>query len=116
MTGLVACVLLRRVKDEYSLLISLSVSVMVLFATLKMSGPVIEYIEYLSDTYDYSEYIGIVVKCCVVAVVCGFASEIASDCNENGIASKIVMIGKCTIMMYSLPLLKAIIDMARSFV
>lgn len=116
MTSLCACVMMKRVKDEYSLYISCALSLICFAAALNISRPVFEYVDTLCKMTVYDDYISIVIKSCTVGIICGFANEIACDCNEKAIGEKIILIGKCTIMLYSVPLIKVLIDGAVSFI
>lgn len=116
MTALCACVLLRRVKDEYALYISCALSLMCFTFVLNIAKPTLDYFEKVCSMTNYSEYLGVLIKTCTVGIICGFANEIACDCNEKGIGEKIILIGKCTIMLYVLPLIKELVDGAVSFI
>lgn len=56
-------------------------------------------------------YIGTVVRIIAIAYICQFASEMCRDSGQGAIASKIEFCAKILILLYSLPVVDALLTM-----
>ena len=43
----------------------------------------------------------------------GLVERICRDCGENAIASKVELVGKCAILLLTLPMLKVLLELAK---
>ena len=118
MTLFVSCILLtvvlvtflvviRGIKGEMAVPISLCVSVMLVGISLAICGPVFDFINNLVKPSS-KNYITILLKSVGVSLLASTAADICRDCGENSIAAKVEMLGKCEILFLSLPLLQEI--------
>jgi len=109
--GLIAIVVIKRIKEEYALFISLFISILLMIAAISYIEPVFGYIQsikVLNESTSY--YIKLMIKCSSCAMLCSFGSELCRDCGENSLGSKIELCGKCIIISLCLPLVKTVFD------
>ena len=110
-SGLITIVVIRRIKEEYALFISLFICIFLMLASVRFIQPVFEYIRSLSSLSENTTYyISLMIKCSSCAMLCSFASELCRDCGEISLGTKIELCGKCIIISLSLPLIKTVFD------
>ena len=61
-------------------------------------------------------YIKIVFKCLGVIYLSQFAADYCKDCGENAIASQVILAGKVSVLVISLPLFKAFTEIIKSLI
>lgn len=82
-------------------------------AALSISIPIIDFVNYLAKQYSI-EYISVLWKGLAISLVSVTASDLCRNAGENAIADKVELLGKCEILVLSLPLLKKLIEFASS--
>jgi len=102
--------IIRRIKGEMAVPLSLCLSVMLVGISLAICEPILEFINTLVKPSS-KKYITILLKSVGISLVASVASDICRDCGENTIAAQVEMLGKCEILLLSLPLLKEITEM-----
>lgn len=109
--GLVAIIVMRKVKDEYALFISLFICIWFMVISTSYVRPVFEYIMSLKALNENTTYyVSLIMKCSSCAMLCSFGSELCRDCGESSLGSKIELCGKCIILSLCLPLIKTVFD------
>ena len=98
---------IRSIKGEMAVPLSLCVSVMLVGLSLALSAPIMDFLGNLAEPSS-KKYMTTLLKTVGVSLVASTASDICRDCGENSIASKVEMLGKCEILFLSLPLLQDI--------
>lgn len=110
-------IIIRRYNKEYGLYISLAVSVLIFAAVLGSLSPVISLIKSLSEAAGTSSiYIAILFKALAVCYITRLASDCCKDCGENAIASRIDFAGKIAILLISVPLFEAILEIVKELI
>ena len=112
MTGLIGSVLLKRMKEEYSVFISLIVSALLTSSAITVITPVAKYINDIGDKTSTETYITLIFKSCGIAIITTLASDICRDCGESALGSKIDLFGKCVLIYMAFPLLQSVFDSA----
>ena len=112
MTGLVGTVLLKKMKEEYSLFISLVVTVLITSSAITVIAPVAKYINDIGNKTDIGTYITLIFKSCGIAIITTLASDICRDCGETALGSKIDLFGKCVLIYMAFPLIQSVFDSA----
>lgn len=100
-------IVIRSIKGELAVPLSLCVSVMLTGVSLAICSPILEFINTLAKPSNQN-HITILLKSVGISLVASTASDICRDCGENSIANKVELFGKCEILFLSLPLLKEI--------
>lgn len=114
--GVLLAVLLRKEKSEYSILISIVICVCIFLYILTKVETVIDFVEKIeSMTGIDAGYIGLVIKMVGITFVAEFAVNICKDAGYAAIASQIETFAKMSILVASLPVVMAFIDMIGSF-
>lgn len=108
--GLIGSVLLKKIKEEYSLFLTLAVSLFLTLTAVSVIAPVAEYIKELGNQKDIGEYISVIFKSSGICIITSIASDICRDSGENALGSKIDLCGKCTVLFMSFPLLRTVFE------
>ena len=98
---------IRTVKGELAIPLSLCISVMLAGISLSVCSPIIDFLNNLAEPSS-GNYIAVLLKSVGISLVASTTSDICRDCKENAIAAKVELLGKCEILLLSLPLLKEI--------
>lgn len=105
-------VLLREDRPEIALQMSIIVGAIIFLRMIDQILAVIEYLRELSLRANINNlYIGPVFKIIGIAYIAEFGSQICKDAGSHAIASKIEFGAKILILVLSLPLLMAVMDM-----
>lgn len=114
--GVLLAVLLRKEKSEYSILISIVICVCIFLYIITKVETVINFVTKIeSMTGMDAGYIGMVIKMVGITFVAEFAVNICKDAGYAAIASQIETFAKMSILVASLPVVMAFIDMIGSF-
>ncbi|MBQ4121735.1 MAG: hypothetical protein IJD35_06965 [Clostridia bacterium] len=100
-------IMIRAIKSELAIPLSLCISVMLTGISLAICNPIIDFLNNLVEPSS-KNYITLLLKSVGISLVVSTASDICRDCGENAIAAKVELLGKCEILLLSLPLLKEI--------
>lgn len=107
----VAAVWLRQIKPEFSVVFSIaSAALILIFAVTKMS-PIVSFIETLKTAVDGSGGLNTIVKIMAVAFVIEFTSDACLSAGEQGIATKVELLGRVVIVITALPLFKNVLEL-----
>lgn len=102
----------KKDKPEFSLMISMVCAVIISFEVIRGVGNVMAQIdEIISRCGIDIKYLSVSLKAMGIAYVSQFASEILRDGGEGAIASKVEMAGKVTILIITVPVLGAFLNM-----
>jgi len=100
-------IMIRAIKSELAIPLSETMSVMLTGISLAICNPIIDFLNNLVEPSS-KNYITLLLKSVGISLVVSTASDICRDCGENAIAAKVELLGKCEILLLSLPLLKEI--------
>lgn len=115
LSALFIILLLRKLNSDYAMYVSLFINLAITFFSFGILIPVFNYIKELSYTTGFSNLYSILFKSTGICLLCSFAAEICRDSGEASIAARIELAGKCTLIAYSLPLIKEVFGYATSF-
>ena len=105
--------IIRSLKGEIAIPVSICISVFVLGCLFGIIEPIIVMIKEF-ENYIGGNYISIMLKALGIALITETSSDICRDFGENGIASKIDMLGKCTLVTMSVPIMKDILSLIKN--
>ena len=103
---------IRSFKGEMALPISICISVFMIGCVLGIIEPLISMIKEFERDIG-GNYISVMLKALGISLITETASDICRDFGENGISSKIDLLGKCTIISMSVPIMKDILDLVK---
>ena len=108
---LVATMLIRQIKPEFSVIIALVGGLIILFMIIDGLGSVISYFgEIVARTNIDSKFFGIILKVVGVGYLSEFSSNLCMDSGMSSIADKISLAGKVIIVVLSLPIISSLLD------
>ena len=112
--ALIVCVIFKRIKEEYSLLIRIVVAASVFTVSISVLYPVLTYISDISEKTPIKAYIPTLFKALGIAFSVQITADICKDAGEGSLAEKITLFGRAEILIISLPLVKSLFTLAES--
>lgn len=100
-------IMIRSIKGELAVPLSLCISVMLIGVSLSICTPIIEFLNNMAEPSS-KNYMTTLLKSVGISLVVSTVSDICRDSGESALASKVELVGKCEILLLSLPLLKEI--------
>ncbi len=101
----------KTIKPEYSTLISVTGCIFIFIFSLSRIGDIIVMIEKVSSLTAISRgYIKILLKITGIAFVSEISSDISRDCGYTAVANQIIIFGKLSILVMSLPVFVELIS------
>ena len=103
--------MLKKDRPDFSLLISVAAGALILVSIFPAMGNAAYMILDISDVSGInSEYIVVIIKSCVIAMVTG---TVAATCRDNGFSSlalKMEIAGRITIIILALPVISTLFN------
>lgn len=113
----VISVVLRKYVPEYSMMINIAASIIVLSVILYEFLPAVNQIKnLLYNTKISHDYIIILFKSLGICFITQFASDSCSDAGEGSLSSKVELAGKVAIIITALPLFEKITNIALNLI
>lgn len=108
----VIVVILKEVRPEFSILVSIVTGVIIFTLVLSKLIYVVDTITTLQSRVDVNiSYFNTILKIIGMAYIVEFASQISKDAGEASIAMKIEFAGKVLIMVLAIPIILALMDL-----
>ena len=113
--GIIATILTITVKKEnpeIALQISIVTGILIFLFIVTKIGYVVKVLNDLARRIDIDfMYLSIILKVVGIAYITEFAAQISRDAGEGSIADKVELAGKVLIMVVSIPILMALLEM-----
>ncbi len=114
--GVLLAIKLKGLGSSYWIYISLGLSLFVLFYIINRLSFVMDFLnEVLDDIGLESGYFDILIKIVGISYLCEFASNLCKESGFLSVAGQIEMGGKLTMLVLSMPILFAIVEVVTSF-
>ena len=114
---MIATIIVKQVKPEIAVLITLAGSVVIIMLTLQMlQGVFGSFLGIFNKTGVSGSLFVPVLKIIGVGYLCEFGANLCIDGGCNSIADKILFCGKITILIIALPIINSVIDVVLEFV
>lgn len=114
--GVLIAIPLKREKSEYSTFIAITVCVCIFFYLLTKVETILAFVERVEALIPVdSKYVGILVKMVGITYVAEFATNICKDAGYAAIASQIEIFAKLSILVVSVPVLGAFLEMVGNY-
>ena len=111
-SGAIAAILLKEYKPVYSVCIGIITSCIIFLLLLAEIQYVFDVIGAISLRLSLnSDYIRIIIRIIGIAYLARFGTEICRDAGQNAIAQKIELAGKIMIVVASVPILTAVLNL-----
>lgn len=103
--------LVKKSNKEYSLLITIAASVLILLVVLQKAEPFIQQIESIAGSgVFHGDYILVMLKAVGIAIIGQTASHVCKDAGESTLAYTVDLAAKTAILVISLPVLLKIFE------
>lgn len=108
----VLCVIVRQMKPELALGVSIACGVILMGAVISMLAPSVELISQLTESAGLDGgYSRTLFKALAVCYISQLGSDCCRDAGESAIASKIELAGKAAVVVISLPVFSSLAEM-----
>lgn len=103
--------LLRRMKPELASVLALAGSVLVAALLLPALAEVVQGIAALAQLGGLADgYMAHLLRVCGVSLLADFAAQTCRDAGEGGLAMKVELAGRVTLMALALPFMQALLE------
>ena len=103
--------MLKKDRPDFSFLLSICAGALVLAIIMPAAGNAVSMIFNISDIAGInSEYIIVIIKSCVIALVTGTTAATCRDCGFSSLALKMEIAGRVTIIILALPVINALFN------
>ena len=108
----ISVIILKQQKPEIAVIVGVAGSVLIFFYLVDMISDVFGLFEtVVSKTNIDSELFVVLIKIIGIGYITEFSANICSDSGNSAIASKIILAGKLTIFLLSVPILISLIEL-----
>lgn len=115
--GAVITLFLKQYRPELSILISIAISIFVLFCCVGYIVPIFSQIKKMVSNLNINtQNIEVLLKSIGICYLAQFASEICRDAGQTSISTKVELVGKILVCAAALPLFKNLIDVIQSLI
>lgn len=113
--GTILTVMVKQYKPEIAAVLALATGILILFFGFSALQSALDRVFAIANAYNINTaYIGTVVRIIAIAYICQFASDLCRDSGQAAIASKIELCAKILILLYSLPVVEALLSLVVS--
>lgn len=114
--GAIFALQLKSLKEEYSIVICIGLSLIIFFSVVARLEEVIGTIREVVDLIALdSAYVRIILKMLGITYVAEFSSAICKDAGYQTIASQIEIVAKLSMLVMSLPIILALLKTIQGF-
>ena len=114
---LVATIIVRQVKPEIAILVTLAGSIVtIMFAIQMLQGVFGNFMNIFNKTGVNSSLFVPVFKIVGIGYLCEFGANLCVDGGCNSIADKILFCGKIAILIVAIPIINSVIDVVLELV
>ena len=103
--------MIRRFSPELAPPLSLSLTMLLTLTALAAIVPFLSYLQEL-ELGKFNSYLPYLLKSMGIALISSTAADLCRDCGESAVAAKLEMLGKCEIIVLSIPLLRELLTLA----
>ena len=116
LTALIGVIILKGQKSEFSSLVSLAASVILLGTALSAFLPVTEFVFEAIDTSGFGEYLSTLTKALGITLAVQLCADVCRDAGETALGAKLELVGKAEILVLCVPLIRDLITLAADIV
>lgn len=113
--GMIVSHTVKQIMPSYAIYVSMICSIMLSIAALLYLKPVLEFAFGLSTSSCLGSSGVVMLRIGAIGALTSLASDICNDAGESAIGSRVVLLGKCAVMLIVLPMLKALVNATDSF-
>lgn len=116
LSALVCILILRTQKNEFSTLVAIGASVMLLGAAVVTLFPVLEFVRDTVESTGFSKYFSTLMKALGITLTTELCSSVCRDAGEGALGAKLELVGKAEILLLCLPLIGELVALAADMV
>ena len=110
--ALIIIIILKQYKPEFTVYVSIIAGAIILFMVIGKIQAIINLLSNLTSKIGTgSQFLKILLKITGIAILTEFAVSICKDSGETSIASKIDLGGKIIIIIISIPIITALLEL-----
>lgn len=111
-SGVLLALMLKQVKPEYSVVLSMAVCICIFLFLLTKLQAVFGYLEQLEAkvTID-GVYLDTILKMLGISYITQFASDLCKDAGYSAVSSQIELFARVSVLFLSFPVLLALVEM-----
>ena len=114
--GVLLAVQFKSGKAEYGIYLGAALSILIFFQILGKLNVILEVIKTIGEFLPLNKiFAGTLLKMLGITYVAEFSASICQDAGYQTIARQIEILGKLTILVMSMPILLALLQMIREF-
>lgn len=103
---------LKQHNKEYGIIVSLLGGLIILYFAIKNAQPVFNFIQDLTATAKLpNDAFIILLKVLGIAYITQLSCDVCRDSGETALASKLELLGKFTILIFSIPLFEKVLSL-----
>lgn len=107
----VLLIIIRKERPEIAIVLGLAATGVILLALLQSINQILTVFESVAVKAHLNlEYFKLIVKIVGVAYLAGFGAQICKDAGEGGMAAKIELAGKISILTMGIPLMVGLLE------
>ena len=107
---LIITIVLKEYRKEYAILSIVVGGSIILVLSIDILKNILDFIEKLSKSSYYSNFINILLKITGISILSEYAISICKDCGETAIANKIDFGGKLIVISLSIPIISTALE------
>ena len=104
-------VLIRRFSPEFAPPLSLCITILLTMSALASLLPLFDYLKEL-ELRSFDAYLPYLLKSVGISVLSSTAGDLCRDCGEQSVGAKLELLGKCQILVLSIPLLRELLTLS----
>lgn len=115
--GVLISIPLKKEKSEYSMFIAITVCICIFFYLLTKVDTILKFAVRMETLIPVDrKYVGMLIKMIGITYVAEFATNICKDAGYSAIASQIEIFAKLSILVVSVPVLGAFIEIVGKYI
>lgn len=113
----VLTLLLKKERPEISVIIAITAGILIIFVILPAAQSIAKLFIHMSEIAGISsEYISVIIKSCVIAMVSGACASTCRDSGNSSLALKLEIAGRITIIVLAMPVINTLLNVILSVI
>jgi stage III sporulation protein AD len=105
--------ILRHLRPELASIAVAVAGVLIFGYVIKGISPFVSFLKTAASETGSEGYFLLMLKAMAISLCCRMSADICRDCGENGLASRVELAGKFGIVLISLPIVRALFEIAK---
>ncbi len=109
-------IMLKQSKSEYAIYISIAVSLVIFGYAISKILAIVQTVEAVFlEAFSGQAYMAVLMKIVGIAYISDLSSNLCKDAGYSAVATQIETFGKLSMMVVSLPVLMALLEMIKQY-